>query len=227
MHMRLARNWNEGCGPEATEEEAKLLADGIYNELAERKLTGEKLAVVGFEGTATQALVAKGLKVVKGWPLMLEATKTKTVDEINCLKMAYAISDNAWMKTWELLKPGAREVWVVQQAMLAAHEAGADSVPRGHTHSGPTSFDRGIDHTNRILQHGDLAYTAYRRRIHGLSYLLLPHLLRGQNPRAQSSGLVQVSDRAHGRHHRRHQARRYNGGRGEALPARGQMGLQR
>lgn len=161
-HWRLARNWvNEGCGPEATEEEAKLFADGIYNELAERKLTGEKLAVVGFEGTAMQALVAKGLKVVKGWPLMLEATKTKTVDEISCLKMAYAISDNAWMKTWELLKPGARETWVVQQAMLAAHEAGADSVPRGHTHSGPTSFDRGIDHTGRILQHGDLFYAAY------------------------------------------------------------------
>src|SRR4030067_755010 len=109
-HGRLARNWvNEGCGPEATEEEAKLFAEGIHRELAERKLTGEKLAVVGFDGTATQALAAKGRNVGKGWPLMLEATKTKTVDEINCLKMAYAISDNAWMQTWELLKPGARE----------------------------------------------------------------------------------------------------------------------
>ncbi len=161
-HWRLARNWvNEGCGPEATEEEAKLFADGIYAELAERKLTKEKIAAVGFEGTATQSLVAKGLNVVKGWPLMLEATKTKTVDEINCLKMAYAISDNAWNKTWELLRPGVSETWVVQQAMLAAHEAGADTVPRGHTHSGPTSYDRGIDHTGRILQHGDLFYAAY------------------------------------------------------------------
>ena len=39
-HWRLARNWvNEGCGPEATEEEAKLFAEGIHRELAERKLT--------------------------------------------------------------------------------------------------------------------------------------------------------------------------------------------
>src|SRR3989304_9501404 len=39
-HWRLARNWvAEGGGPEATEEEAKLLADGIYNELAGGQLT--------------------------------------------------------------------------------------------------------------------------------------------------------------------------------------------
>jgi Xaa-Pro aminopeptidase len=161
-HWRLARNWvNEGCGPEATEEEAKLFAEGIHRELAGRSLTGEKLAVVGFDGTAMQALSAKGLNIVKGWPLMLEATKTKTADEINCLKMAYAITDNAWTKTWELLKPGVSEVWVAQQAMLAAHEAGADTVPRGHIRTGPNSYDRGIDHTGRIVQHGDLAYTAY------------------------------------------------------------------
>jgi Xaa-Pro aminopeptidase len=161
-HWRLARNWvNEGCGPEATEEEAKLFADGIYRELAERKLTGEKLAVVGFDGTATQALVARGIKVVKGWPLILEATKTKTVDEINCLKMAYAIADNAWYKTWDLLRPGVSETWVVQQAMLAAHEAGADTIPRGNMRSGPNTFERGISNSGRILQHGDLAYPAY------------------------------------------------------------------
>ncbi|HJX10850.1 MAG TPA: M24 family metallopeptidase [Candidatus Binatia bacterium] len=161
-HWRLARNWvNEGCGPEATEEEAKLFTEGIHRELAERKLTGEKLAVVGFDGTATQALAAKGLNVVKGWPLMLEVTKTKTIDEINCLKMAYAITDNAWHKTWDLLRPGVSDVWVAQQAMLAAYEAGADTVPRGHIRTGPNSYDRGIDHTGRIVQHGDLAYTAY------------------------------------------------------------------
>ena len=161
-HWRLARNWViEGCGPEATEKEAALLADGIYQELAERKLLGEKLAVVGFEATANQALTAKGLKTVKGWPLMLEATKTKTVDEINCLKMAYAITDNAWNKVWEILKPGADEVWVSHQAMLAAYDAGADTVPRGHMHTGPTNFERGIDHTGRIVQFGDLAYAAF------------------------------------------------------------------
>ena len=161
-HWRLARNWvNGGCGPEATEEEAKLFADGIHQELAERKLTKEKLAVVGFDGTATRALIAKGLNVVDGWPLMLEATKTKTVDEISCLKMAYAITDNAWNKTWELAKPGISDIWVVQQAMLAAFEAGADITPRGNVHSGPTSYERGFNHTGRILQHADLFYAAY------------------------------------------------------------------
>jgi len=161
-HWRLARNWvNEGCGPEATEKEVALFAEGVHRELAERRLLGEKLAVVGFDGTSTQALSAKGINVTKGWPLMLEATKIKTVDEINCLKMAYAITDAAWNKTWELLKPGTDEVDVAHEAMLAAYKAGADMVPRGHMRTGPNCFDRGIDHTGRHVNHGDLAYAAF------------------------------------------------------------------
>jgi Xaa-Pro aminopeptidase len=167
-HWRLARNWvNEGCGPEATEKEASLFAEGVHRELADRGLQREKLAVVGFDGTATQALTAKGINVVKGWPLMLEATKTKTLDEVNCLKMAFSITDAAWNKAWKLLEPGANEVKVSQQAMLAAYEAGADYVPRGHMHTGPTSFDRGIDHTGRLLNYGDLVYAAFC----GVSYM--------------------------------------------------------
>lgn len=167
-HWRLARNWvNEGCGPEATEKETALFAEGIYRELAERKLAGEKLAVVGFDGTATQALVTKGINVVKGWPLMLETTKTKTIDEISCLKMAYAITDAAWNRVWEMLKPGVNELKVSQEAMLAAYEAGAETVPRGHIRTGPTSFDRGIDHTGRLVSYGDLMYAAFC----GVSYM--------------------------------------------------------
>lgn len=161
-HWRLARNWvSAGCGREAATEEAQLFADGVYRELAERKLEREPLAVVGFDSFSQQALAAKNIKTADGWSIMLEATKTKTVDEINCLKMVYAATDAAWYKAWELLKPGAIDVEVSQQAMLEAHKAGADELPPGHFRSGPTSFDRAFERSGRILNYGDLTYAAF------------------------------------------------------------------
>ncbi|MBI4494491.1 MAG: aminopeptidase P family protein [Chloroflexi bacterium] len=160
-HWRLARAWVSGCGPEAAGEEARLFAEGVYRELEERGLAGEPLGVVGFDGRAQQALAARGIKTVDGGSLMLEATTTKTVDEINCLKMAFAAGDAAWARAWELLKPGAIDVEVSRQAMLAAQQAGADEIPPGHFRSGPTSFDRAFERTGRILEYGDLAYAAF------------------------------------------------------------------
>lgn len=161
-NWRLARSWLAmGPGREAALEEAKLFADGIYAELAERKLENEPLGVVGFDGIAQQALAAKGIKTADGWSIMLDATKTKTIDEINCLKMAYAAADAAWYRAWELLKPGAIDVEVSQQAMMAAYAAGADEVPSGHFRSGPTSFDRAYERTGRIFNYGDLTYAAF------------------------------------------------------------------
>jgi Xaa-Pro aminopeptidase len=159
---RLARNWvNRGCGPEATADEAALFADGIHRELAGRGVQNDPLAVVGFDSAAMQALAAKGLQLVDGWPLMLEATKTKTVDEINCLKMAYSIADAGWNRAWESIRPGVDEVEVAHEAMRAAHRAGADDVPGATMRSGPNTFERGIGHTGRLLSYGDLVYGAF------------------------------------------------------------------
>lgn len=167
-HWRLARSWvNGGCGREAASEEARLFADGIYRELEERKLEREPLGVVGFDGVAQQALAAKGIKTVEGWSLMLDATKTKTIDEINCLKMAYAAADAAWYRAWELLKPGAIDVEVSREALMAAYAAGAEEVPSGHFRSGPISFDRAYERTGRILNYGDLTFASFC----GIGYL--------------------------------------------------------
>src|SRR5206468_1861504 len=107
---RLARAWlSSGPGPEAADEEAKKFADGVHQALVERKVDKEQLAVVGFDGRAQRALADQGVKTIDGWPLMLDATKTKTVDEISCLKMAFAITDASWYAAWEKLRPGARE----------------------------------------------------------------------------------------------------------------------
>ena len=73
--------------------------------------------MVGFDGRSQQALAAKGIQTTDGWALMLEATRTKTVDEINCLKMAFAVTDGAWYRTWEALRPGALDTAVSVAAL--------------------------------------------------------------------------------------------------------------
>src|SRR3970040_1331418 len=110
--------------------------DRINVERMLRERTEKARVSVEFDGAAQQALPAKGIKTADGWSIMLEATKCKTVDEINCLKMAFAAGDAGWFRAWELLKPGAIDVEVSQQAMQAAFKAGADAVPPGHFRSG-------------------------------------------------------------------------------------------
>lgn len=163
-HWRLARAWlsaGGGLGPEAAEEESQLFARDIVTELKERGLGNEPLALVGFDGLAQQALTAAGVKTTSGRELMLEITKIKSVDEVNCLKMVYAIVDNAWDRAWELLRPGVKDEEVSRACMQAVHEAGADEVPRMHFRTGPMSFDRAYESTGRSIGYGDMLYGAF------------------------------------------------------------------
>ncbi len=158
-NWRIGRAWLQaGPGPEATAEEAKLFASEIYQELKERGLTQEKLAMVAFDGTAREALSELGIKMVDGWPLMLEATAIKTVDEINCLKTVAAICEAGWYKAWETLRPGMRDTELSRIVVQTLYEAGADEVPAVNFHSGPLTFDRGFNRGARLIQTGDLLY---------------------------------------------------------------------
>ncbi len=159
---RLARAWlSRGPGEEASHLEAKRFASEIKQELQEKGLQDEKLAIVGFDGLAQQALKDAGITVVDGWPIMLDITKTKTADEISCLKMAFAATDAGWYRAWELLKPGAIDVEVSAEAMLAAHKAGAEEISSGHLRSGILAFDRGFAGTGRVINYGDLVYGSF------------------------------------------------------------------
>jgi Xaa-Pro aminopeptidase len=163
-NWRLARAWltgGGGLGPAAAAEEAEIFATDIHRELAERGLADEPLGLVGLDGRAQQALSAKGIRTVDASPVMLEATKTKTVDEINCLKMAFTIADAGWCRAWEVLKPGVRDLDASYAAIQAAAAAGAEDLPPMHFRSGETSFDRSFERTGRILQFGDLTYGAF------------------------------------------------------------------
>jgi Xaa-Pro aminopeptidase len=159
-HWRIGRCWLQGGpGPEAAAEEAKLFASEIHQELKERGLTGEKLGIVAFDNLAKEALSELGIKVVDAWPIMLEATAIKTVDEINCFKTVAAICEAGWYKAWETLRPGIRDIDLSNIVIQTLFQAGAEEVPSGVCfYSGPLTFDRGFDRGGRLIQTGDLLY---------------------------------------------------------------------
>jgi len=160
---RIGRSWLGGiCGPEATREEAMLFASEVYQELRERGLARERLAVIGFDDIAKEALRELGIGLVDGWPMMLEARAVKTGDEINCLKTAAAICGAAYYRVWQNLRPGLTETAVVQMTLAALYEAGAEEA-RSNCHSGPLSFERGLALTGRRIEWGDLLYVAMCR----------------------------------------------------------------
>ena len=155
---RIARAWLQNIsGPEATQEEAQLFAQEIRNELKERGLANEKLGIVSFDEVAREALRKEKLTVVEGWPILLEAGTIKTVDEINCLKMAATFCSVGWHKFIEVCQPGMNTAQIHHIVTNAMIEVGAEH-PGGGVLSGPQSFERNVSFVPRLLEVGDLAY---------------------------------------------------------------------
>ena len=146
------------CGAEASESEAKLFASGVHQELQMRRLTGEKLAVAGFDNLATDSLIKSGITLAPGLSLMHEMRAVKNEDEINCLKMVAAIVEAGWYKVWESLRPGMRDTELLRLAIDACYNAGADFVPAFGIRSGPVTFFRGYGNTGRLINTGDLVF---------------------------------------------------------------------
>jgi Xaa-Pro aminopeptidase len=160
-NFRIARSWIGGIpGPEATHEEALLFANEIKQALKDKGLQGEKIGFAGIDSFAVEALNEVGLKTTNVWPLMLETRAVKTKDEINCFKMAAAIIDATFYTVFETLKPGVTDKDVQAAAYKSLQEHGADNAGAGFPvcFSGPNTFERGPEGTDRIILPGDMVY---------------------------------------------------------------------
>jgi Xaa-Pro dipeptidase len=157
-NWRIGRSWFGGvAGPEATREEARLFAAEIREELGQRGLTAEKLAVVGFDRYATTALEDAGVTLVPGDELLLEASQVKTVDEIHCLKQTAAISNLAFEAVRREARPGMKQSDLTRIARSALMATEADAVG-AKVLSGPLSFERGLSGGDRRMEPGDVFY---------------------------------------------------------------------
>lgn len=158
-NMRAAHTWFGGApGKKASEAMAKKFALSIKKDLEERGLVTEKLGYDSLDYFGKNALEELGIKTEWSYSVMENARKTKTIDEINCTRMAIAYADIAYYKMYEAMKPGIREIDLAGIGMEALYRAGSEEGGTIICKSGSNTFEdyHGCNPTDRIIRYGDL-----------------------------------------------------------------------
>src|ERR1700690_3146806 len=130
----------------------------IRDELAERGLAGEPLGVDVPDVTTLLALQRHGVEIADSQPVMLEARKLKTEDELALLDHAAAIVDAAYEEIYRMLRPGIRENEVVAAAMKVLFELGSEHVEAINAISGDRCYPHPHTFSDRLLRPGDQAF---------------------------------------------------------------------
>lgn len=188
-HWRIGRSWLANiCGPEATKAEVGLFAKEIREEVQKRGLVGEKLGIIGFDIPAREGLKAVGLNVVESWPLILEASKIKTQDEINCFKMVASLQSSGWQRLIDTCKIGMTVGTLRRLVTDAMSDAGAE-IARCNVQSGPFSFERSVTYLDRRIEYGDMLNVP----VCGTRYMGYPccgyrSFMVGRDPTAKEKG---------------------------------------
>ena len=134
------------------------LADLIFGELSERGLAGEPVGMDVPDMTTLLALKRKGIEVADSQPIMLEARKIKTADEIALLDHAAAIVDAVYDEIYRMLRPGVTENQVVAAAMKLLFELGSEHVEAINAISGERGNPHPHTFADRLLRPGDQVF---------------------------------------------------------------------
>jgi Xaa-Pro aminopeptidase len=132
----------------------KLIAD----ELAERGLAGEPLGVDVPDVTTLLALQRHGIEIADSQPVMLEARKLKTEDELALLDHAAGIVDAAYEEIYRRLRPGVKESEIVAAAMKVLFELGSEHVEAINAISGDRCNPHPHTFSDRLIRPGDQAF---------------------------------------------------------------------
>jgi len=134
------------------------VATKIYDVLAEYGLENEPIGVDIAEIPVLTAMAAKGMTVVDGQQVFLEARRIKTKDEITLLTHACSMVDAAYEELYRFLRPGVREnecVGLVNKTLL---DLGSEHVEGVNAISGERCAPHPHVYSDRIIRPGDPAF---------------------------------------------------------------------
>jgi len=137
---------------------AEKVAGWIHDELEQRGLLNDPVAIDIVEPPVLFALQNLGITVVDGQQLMLEARKIKTVDEISLLTHAAGMVDASYQLIYEQLKPGVRENDMVGLVSDFLYRNGSEMVEGVNAISGERCNPHPHVASDRMLRPGDPAY---------------------------------------------------------------------
>lgn len=160
-NIRAVHSLNASQVPAQIVDNAKKNADEIFRDLKERGVHKEKIAYDGMHPAMLPALKDKGLNLTSAPEVMIEARAFKTVDEINCMKMAGNIANQGFWEMYEHMRPGITECELGSYAAAAFMKMGNRHSYLVSLRSGPNTAPNWISHspTDRIIQPGDLVYS--------------------------------------------------------------------
>jgi Xaa-Pro aminopeptidase len=134
------------------------LASMVFEELRERGLAGEPIGMDVPDVTTMLALQRAGIQIVDSQPIMLEARKLKTDDELALLDHAAGIVDAVYEEIYRMLRPGVKESEVVAAAMKLLFELGSEHVEAINAISGDRCNPHPHTFSDRLIRPGDQAF---------------------------------------------------------------------
>ena len=146
-----------GAMPEATGV-PDLLAGHVADALRELGLQGEPVGIDLTDMETLASLNRAGLRVANAQPVMLEARKIKSEDEIALLDHAAGIVDAVYDEIYRTLRPGVHEHQVVANAQRLLFELGSEQVEAINAVSGDRCNPHPHVFSDRLLRPGDQAF---------------------------------------------------------------------
>ncbi|MFV2084509.1 M24 family metallopeptidase [Micromonospora sp. LOL_021] len=137
---------------------AEAVADKIYAELDRYGLTDSPLGVDMLELPILTALQARGIEVVDGQQVFLEARRIKTPDEIALLTTAASMVDAAYDDLYAFLRPGVRENETVGLVAKKLFDLGSEQVEGVNAISGERCSPHPHVFSDRLIRPGDPAF---------------------------------------------------------------------
>ncbi|QLH80877.1 M24 family metallopeptidase [Halosimplex pelagicum] len=139
------------------------MADLVAEAMAEYGVDDLPLGVDVGARRLHDALDDRGIetRVEPAVDLMHDARKTKTRDEVECLRQVAAVCEAGFQRITESAKPGARESEVWGEAVRELYRHGA-TVGGGYLTSGPNTWPKHqANTTDRAMRPGDLLYADF------------------------------------------------------------------
>jgi Xaa-Pro aminopeptidase len=135
-----------------------VLAGHIHEVLREHGLESEPLGIDLTDMETLDSLHRRGIATANAQPVLLDARKIKTEDEIALLDHAAAIVDAVYEQIYRTLRPGVREHEIVAEAQRLLFELGSEQVEAINAVSGDRCNPHPHVFSDRLLRPGDQAF---------------------------------------------------------------------
>jgi Xaa-Pro aminopeptidase len=134
------------------------VARKVAEELDRHGLTGAPVGVDLIELPVLTALRDRGIEVVDGQQVFLEARRIKTADEIALLTQACSMVDAAYEELYGFLRPGVRENECVGLVSKVLYDLGSEYVEGVNAISGERCSPHPHVYSDRLIRPGDPAF---------------------------------------------------------------------